>query len=318
MTAKNRNRIFEYSVSAILAGLTAGIMISPSSATLRSASEFSVHIMLGMLAVAITAMLMDKRKIMFAGLACSAALALWLKNASNDNLKLPILNEEVKLKIAHVNLSNIDDRLIETLHILDKEQVDVVSFQELTPDWTNVLADELASGFPHKFTNVRIDPYGMAIYSKYPFSEADTILSGGIPSLSVDVSFGGEVFHIISTYLTPALDNKSLQQAAAQLKRVSAQVNKVNENVVALGEYNMVYWTQEIRNFRSSTNLKNSRRDIAQGNLRVPYDHIFFSSDLECIEFKELIGDQQKYLGILGTYQVKSRVPVDGELSLRY
>lgn len=317
MTKKNKNIIFEYCFSGVLAGMTAGIIVAPHSGALRSASEFSAHIMLGILAVSILAMLLEKKKIMFAGLACAAALALWLKNASNDHLKLPIINEELQLRVAHINLSNVDDSIDDVLNILEVEQVDVVSFQELTPDWTNTLAVELGTKFPYAYTNVRIDPFGKAIYSRYPYSSADTLLSGGIPSLSVNVDVGDEVFHIISTYLTPALDNSSLEKAAAQLKRVSDEVNQVQDHVIALGEYNMVYWTQEIRNFRSSTNLKNSRRDIAQGNLRVPYDHIFFSDDLECTEFKEMIGTTQNYLGIIGAYQIKSKLAVDGELSLR-
>ena len=67
----------------------------------------------------------------------------------------------------------------------------------------------------------------------------------------------------------------------------------------------MVYWTQEIRDFRSNANLNNSRRDISQSNLRVPYDHIFFSNDLQCVEFSELKSENQNYLGITGTYQIK-------------
>ena len=66
-----------------------------------------------------------------------------------------------------------------------------------------------------------------------------------------------------------------------------------------------MYWTNEIREFRSNTKLTNSRRGLSDGNLRVPYDHIFFSEALECTEFKEMKDENQNYIGILGTYQIR-------------
>ena len=61
----------------------------------------------------------------------------------------------------------------------------------------------------------------------------------------------------------------------------------------------------KIRGFRAKTNLQNSRRDLVDGNLRVPYDHIFFSNGLECTQFKELKDEAHNYIGIMGTYQIK-------------
>jgi len=128
------------------------------------------------------------------------------------------------------------------------EELDVVSFQELTPDWADMLRDSLLGLLPYRYQQVRIDPYGMAVYSKHPLQMADTMQCRGIPMLHIAVDKGDARFHLVSSYLT------------------------------------------------------------AQGNLRVPYDHIFFSENLECVQFNEMKGASQKYLGIRGTYQLKSEV----------
>lgn len=294
-------------ISIILVLVTVVIMWSTKNPLMRSISEFSVHIMLGMLGLGMVFLAADRKRMMFSALACAAILALWLKNASNDQLKLPQANSEAKLKIAHINLSNIDDNFTELIDIVKGLDVDVLSFQELTPDWATPIRNTLYQSHPYFEEHIRIDPYGMAIYSKYDFHHTDTILSQGIPSICVDIPAKGKVFHVVSSYLTPALDNSSLQKASAQLDRISKEVQEKNEYVIALGEYNMVYWTQEIREFRSKAKLKNSRRDISQSNLRVPYDHIFYTEDLQCVEFKEMKSKNQKYLGIMGTYQIKSQ-----------
>jgi len=311
-----KNNISKTVASSILVGVTAAIILLPHTGAIRATSEYSVHIMLAMLGLSIVFMLLDQRRIMFTGLACTAALALWLKNASNNNLKLPVINEEAKLKVAHVNLSNVDDELDNLTKIIADEEIDLLSFQELTPDWEPAINQAIAAVYPHKYSFVRIDPYGMAVYSKYPFEKSDTIQCKGIPSMCLEVKKNGTLFHIVSTYLAPAFDKTGIETASAQLKRISKKVAEDNDHLIALGEYNMVYWTPEIRDFRSSNNLENSRRDIAQGNLRVPYDHIFYSQDLQCVQFKEIISDTQKYLGILGTYQLKSDDNLSSDLSL--
>lgn len=281
------------------------MMLSPQVPLIRRVSEYSVHIMLGMLAFSMLAMVVRKSKVMFMGLACTAALCVFLKNASLNTLNYSVVNKESKLNVAHINLGNITFEFDEIAALLEEEAVDIISFQEFTPDWHGFLHEKLKSSYPYSKSEVRIDPYGLAVFSKMPIVVSDTFLCEGIPNLNIVVEKEKKHFQLISSYLTPALDNKSLTIASKQLGRIAEIINNSEQPLIALGEYNMVYWTNEIRNFRSKTNLQNSRRDLVDGNLRVPYDHIFFSDNLECTQFKEMKDSSQNYIGIMGTYQIK-------------
>lgn len=305
MTKKHKNTLFQSSMSIMLVVGTGVVMLSPQVSVIRKVSEYSVHIMLLLLGLSMLAMIFQKQKIMFAGLACSTALCVFLKEASNDTMKLPQANTEAKIRIAHVNLSNItfDFEVIE--QELSRENVDLVSFQELTPDWGMILKEQFIERYPYALSEVRIDPYGMAIYSKTPFVATDIFQCTGKPNLCITVEKDKEKFEIISSYLTPALDQKSIETATMQLDAITNKIKTTITPVVALGEYNMVYWTNEIRAFRTECKLTNSRRGLSQGNLRVPYDHIFFSQGLECTSFKEMKDSTQNYIGIVGTYQIK-------------
>jgi len=293
-------------LSAILFVGTGIVLLAPQVPLIRKVSEYSVHIMLGMLIFSMFSMVIGKTKVMFAGLACTAALCIFLKNASHSTLKLTEANTETKLNVAHINLGNINTTEFDAVkEMLLDENIDVVSFQELTLDW-RFLEDELKDRFPYSISEVRIDPYGMAIYSRIPFIESDTFECEDIPNMYVKVEKVDSRFQIISSYLIPALDNQGLRKASKQLNAIAEKVaNNTDVPLIALGEYNMVYWTNEIRNFRSKTQLQNSRRDLVDSNLRVPYDHIFFSNTLECIEFEEMKDQSQNYIGIKGTYQIK-------------
>ena len=305
MTKKQKNTLFQTTVSTVLIVGTAIVMLSSQFPFIRRVSEYSVHIMLGMLAFSMFSMWAKRTKIMFAGLACTAALCVFLKDATYNTLKLPLENTEAKLNVAHVNLSNITLDYEELKTILNKEDIDLVSFQELTPDWNVLLKNLLQKDFPHSESEVRIDPYGMALYSRVPFESFQSFKCGGKPNLKSTVEKDGKEFEIVSSYLTPALDQKSIETASTQLNTIAKEIKNSQHPLIALGEYNMVYWTNEIREFRTDTKLTNSRRGLSDGNLRVPYDHIFFSDKLECTQFKEVFDDAQNYIGIMGTYQIR-------------
>ncbi|MDF1698663.1 MAG: hypothetical protein P1U56_22615 [Saprospiraceae bacterium] len=320
MTERFKNNILQSTISATLFVGTGIVILAPQVSLIRKVSEYSVHIMLGMLLFSMLSMVFGKSKIMFAGLACTAALCVFLKNASHTALKHSEANEESKLNVAHINLGNFtyDFESIEEL-LLD-EKIDVVSLQEYTPYWDDLFGEHFKLLFPYSKSELRIDIYGLAIYSRLPFIASETFMCDGVPNMNVTVKKENATFQVISSYLTPALDNQSLTVAAKQLGMIAEKVNDSTEPLIALGEYNMVYWTKEIRSFRAKTNLQNSRRDLVEGNFRVPYDHIFFSNVLECTQFKELKDQSQNYIGIMGTYQMKkeetSSPAYESELSL--
>lgn len=297
--------MLQTTLSAMLFVGTGIVLMAPQVPLIRTVLEYSVHIMLGMLLFSLLALVFNKTKVMFAGLACTAALCIFLKDASHNTLKLTEANTEPKLNVAHINLGNITFEFGPISQILNDEEIDIVSFQEFTPDWNAFLGNVLKEKYPYSSLEVRIDPYGLAVFSQVPFISKDTFLCDDIPSMSVIVEKDNKKFQIVSSYLTPALDNKSLKVAAQQLNTIASKINDSNIPLIALGEYNMVYWTNEIRGFRAKTNLQNSRRDLVDGNLRVPYDHIFFSNALECTQFKEIKDQAQNYIGIMGTYQIK-------------
>lgn len=305
MTKRQKNTILQTSVSMILIIGTGIVMLSSQVPLIRRISEYSVHIMLGILGFSLLCLMLRRTKIMFAGFACAAALCIFLKDASNNTLKLPKENTEAKLNVAHINLSNLTFEFSDLKNLLEEEKIDLVSFQELTPDWNNVLNELLRIDFPFSKSEVRIDPYGMALFSRLPFKRIDSFNCADKPNLKLTVEKEGKQFQVICSYLTPALDKKSIETASIQLTKIADEIKKSEHPIIALGEYNMVYWTNEIRQFRSDTKLTNSRRGLSDGNLRVPYDHIFFSEGLECTEFKEMKDEDQNYVGIMGTYQLR-------------
>lgn len=266
-------------------------------------ANYTVHIMLAMLGMSLILLVLQMRRLMFLGMACTFLLAILLKTASNVALKFPEVNHEEKIRVAHFNLSNFESDIEVLMDFIPTDSIDVLSFQEVTPYWEKKIITKLADQYPYYKSVVRIDPYGLALFSRKPFSEVDTFMVKEVPNLMMTIEKGSQSFRIISSYITPALNRKTQKLAEEQLKEIADRVVQSEKPVISLGDFNMVYWTHEIRSYLSKTKLINSRRDIMRSNLRVPYDHIFFSNDLQCVAFSELQDTLHKHIGIIGTYQ---------------
>lgn len=281
-------------------------------------TNYSVHIMLGMLFLSLIFLFFRKVQLAFLGLLCTGLIAIFLKTASNTNLMLPKQNKEAKIRVAHYNLGNIDGDFPSLYERILQDSADIISFQEYTPDWSVRVKNGLKEEFPFYKEVVRIDPYGVALFSRKAFAKADTFMNESYPSLEMTLYKEEKPFQIISSYVTPSLDDRSRKSAVNQLNNIAYKIQKREVPVIAIGEYNMVYWSQELRRFVDMAGLINSRRSIADGNLRIPFDHIFFSKELQCIEFKEVQDMRNNHIGIVGTYQmsgVNANKPVRKGLS---
>lgn len=288
-------------VSAVLS------IYTPEIEFIQQSTQHAVLIMYGFLAVGFIFLIFDQYKLLFVSLGCCAAMCIFLKNASNTRLILPELNLEPKISIAHINLANINS--IEDLSkIIDDHDPDVISLQELTPDWDQAVRSVLTAKYPYVNSKVRIDVYGMAVFSKLAMMKTDTFMYKNIPNLVCTIKSGDRKINILSSYLLSL--NKSAETNTREHFATIERKLKTLEGspTFSIGDFNMVYWQSEILNFRDKANLENSRRDYREVGFKLPMDHILFTKDLECTQFLELSDAAANHIGIMGVYQLKSSI----------
>ena len=286
-------------------------IISPNWSFLQNSVDFSVQLMLGYLLLGLGFLTIGKKKLLFTSFACCGALCLFLKQSSNTNLKFPEQTKSEKITIAHFNTSSAPSGYRSLLEAVLKSEADIISFQEVTPDWDIYLKNNLADLYPFNESNVRIDPYGMAIFSKMPINNYDTFHYEEIPHQIINVPLSDDQnVNIISAHVLPPLGKRLNDRAKMHLYEIASKITLEEEPSIVLGDFNLVYWSNEIRDFRSQARLDNSRRDVSQNLLKIPYDHIFFSDKLECTGFEEISDTVSNHIGIIGTYQFKNEIPV--------
>ena len=313
------NKIFQ---AAIIASMLVGLfllIVSPSFSMVRQLSTFTVHFMLSYLAAGLIFFALNQKNLMLVSMFCCGVLCLFLKGSSNQNMRLAQETSLPKLSIALVNVSFSDDGYQKTISRLKEVNPDIFVFQELTPDWSGILQDSLADSFPYFHNMVRLDPFGMAIYSKYPIDQVDTFYHVKIPNLLASILWDRQFpLQIVSALSLPPVNASAYENVKKHFRTIAAQIDTIFGPLIIAGDYNLPPWVDEVEQFKYSSKLFDSRRDIStrsfDGSVSffgIPIDHIFFNDRLTCIAFNEISNENNSHLGILGTYQIKSKVPLN-------
>lgn len=280
-------------------------VFTPDAFIFNLGKSFVVHLMFTYLGLGLLFLVLKDTWSTFVAFICCSVLCLVLRQRTP--FYATPQPQSVHFSVANFNLSMSDDDYEITAQSIIKSNADIVSIQEVTPDWDDALSYFLAQKYPYDTTFERIDLYGLAIYSKIPFSKVDTFHCEYIPNIiaSFQTDTTQMPFHIVSSHTNPPISGESLKKLNEHLKIVADKVSGWNEPFITIGDYHSVPWSNEILAFRQRTQLKDSRRD----NLPIgpkPYDHIFYSNHLECVGFKEVAGQKTDHLGIIGKYQIKA------------
>lgn len=299
-------RVGNKMVAAVIVLMTVLAVFLPVLDLNTRFQDYLVHFLIFLLFSGITGLIISNKIVLYTSFGCAAALALFLKNASNVELKDPAINQNERITVAHLNLSVVTG-MDDIMRMLGDSTVDAISFQEYTPDWAAIIPAVSKKSFPYQITDVRMDLYGKCIISRFPLTQIDTSKSDEKPVLTAKIWKNKTAFTLASVYMLPALDNTSKAIASRQLTNLEETVGKYRDHLIVMGEFNQVYWSHDILGFRNRTNLLNSRRSVLPATLKMPYDHIFYLPDLECYLFEEITDTEGNHIGSRGSFQVRKK-----------
>lgn len=289
-------------------------IFTPNYLFFKWASNFTVHVMLGYLALGLLSMMVNEPKLMFINFACCALLCIFL----NKDVENPFTHIRPKSKggesisAAHFNISRTAGNPSEIIDLIKNCNADLISVQELNNDWAEEMTDCMEENYPFMVAVPDTSFHGLAVFSKFPIHSVDTFQFNGKPNMIGRIKTKEGYLHFLSTHTIPAEDEESYNKLVSHLDLVSSMIQDIDEPLITLGEYNAVSWSEEIQNFKLVSGLNDSRKGASPGYpngsiniLEVPVDHIFFSKHLDCLEFKTLDTEASRHLGIMGIYQYK-------------
>jgi hypothetical protein len=305
--------VIQFGFVGLLFLVTILCLFTPGLLFFKIFSQYTLYIMLGMLATGIISFVAENNRIMTTSLFCCGVLCLYLKSASNSNIRLPVATANPMLKISHISLGNAENDYNTVIDYLLSLDADLLSFQELTPDWNTHLIDRLSGKYHYIQTLTRLDQYGMGFFSRLPFESLDTIYFGQIPNLVGTVKLQDlQRCNIISCQVTPPVNQAAYLSIMDHFHFISRFIRHLQGNTVVLGDFHLPPWAAEVQKFKEESHLQDGRRDIYTRNVdgsmslpRIPVEHILFSDGMDCTAFAEVGNNLVGRLGITGTYQIQ-------------
>jgi endonuclease/exonuclease/phosphatase (EEP) superfamily protein YafD len=285
---------------------------TPDNLMLKGWASYASQITLGYWLLGLLFLSFKLNRLTMVSFVCCAFLCIYLKSTTNPALQSPARTGEPTLKVAQFNLSAYAGDYSTFLTVLRKTKADIISIQEITPDWNRILTDSLNVTYPHQCDYLTMEIYSLKVLSKYSFAVCDTIFCENVPSLILAFKnkANEKPVYIFSTYIGPPLFSSAYLKMQKQLDTIAYQIKKIHAPTITIGDYNIHASSAEIQEFRKLANLNDSRRGyspaMTDGHislLDVPTDHIFYNNHFNCIDFQTVSGPQSERLGILGVYQ---------------
>ncbi len=303
MVAKMLNtKSIQFSLSILILLGVGLVVFTPNFLLFKWGANYAVHIMFGYLGLGLLFLMFKQPRLMFTSFACCAGLCLYLKDASNKSIVYPQRTGDPVVNIAHFNISATNDDVNGTINTILETEADLISIQEMTPDWGMALKTAFAEAYPYSTTVYRPKDFmGLAVYSKYPFASIDTFYHQDIPNLLINTQQGDDKIAFVSSYIYPELQSSDYERTAGHFETIAENIKYIDTPVITFGDMNQVQWSAYVKQLRQNNNLQDSRRFPFFDN---PTDHIFYSQHFRCVDFKTISNDYSSHLGIRGSYEL--------------
>lgn len=198
------------------------------------------------------------------------------------------------VRVMSVNLLASNRVGVSLLDEIEKLNPDVIVFQEYTSRWHRILTSELTV-YPYKVYEVIDSPFGIAAYSKIPFSyeKIDYFNQHLSPAVNILIDNGLQKMRILGIHPIPPMSSPTFAMRNQYFEDVLAEVSGVNEPLVVLGDFNATPWSFHFKKLLKQAGLKSTRDGFGLHPtwpagfwpLWTPIDHILHNEKFELIHF---------------------------------
>ena len=201
----------------------------------------------------------------------------------------------VSLRILHANVNAWNDDFESLAELVRRERPDVLALQEFSTPWRDALAG-LADMYPHSVGEPDDGPFGIALYSRFPFTTQRVVVlvEGGTPSIDVTVDVHGTAVRMLSTHPFPPMGSEMFGLRNDQLDAIAKELGATTQPTILMGDLNATPWSPYYQDLERATGLQNVRRGFGViatwpallGPLGIPIDHVLVSDGVGVVDVR--------------------------------
>jgi endonuclease/exonuclease/phosphatase (EEP) superfamily protein YafD len=202
-------------------------------------------------------------------------------------------NAGPKLRVISFNMLRDNPQHEAVTPFLTKAQADIILLMEVTPEWAKPLTT-LSDTYPHQHLVPRSDAFGIALLSRHPWKEIETIdlIRNELPSIVAKFDYTGTPFTFIGTHPLPPGSPSTAQERNSQLAAVAKFVRKQSTPTILAGDLNLTDFSPYFHDLLAVSNFRDTRQGrglqptwgplhrLQTSLLEIPIDHCLVSPQI--------------------------------------
>lgn len=288
---------------SLVALLTLGILVPIDMTASHFLAGHAITIMLLFLGVGFVGFVLRDNMVIFPSFLACIVLCTFIKESLTQEFTYSKSTDDIEVRVAHLVLDNEESIAAFGQSFIGLE-TDFLSIQTpIEPTLELQLMKELSKKMPYWNKTICNNNTALFVFSSYELKDLDTIYCKGNQTVSlvgtmfIDSSSQDQI-SFLSTKVP--VGQGTHQAAEMHLDRLSEYIhtNFRNRPLLTLSGTKLASWSPEVQDFKAAHRFNDSKIDL---ELISRDEHIFYSKDLVCTGFTEILEGN----GILATYQFR-------------
>jgi endonuclease/exonuclease/phosphatase (EEP) superfamily protein YafD len=193
-------------------------------------------------------------------------------------------------RLLFANVLQANSNHADILNLIHSSDPDFIVLVETNQAWLQALQD-LQENYPYKMSAVREDNYGLSVFSRFPFEQAEMRNFGeaGVPSIVVRLNLNHRWVTLIGTHPPPPKGpNRSGFRNVQLMHLADFAAAQTQDHVLLCGDLNLTPWSPHFKQVLQRGGLTDSQAGFGLQPswpvdwplFRVPIDHCLVSPDV--------------------------------------
>ncbi len=190
------------------------------------------------------------------------------------------------LRVFHMNVLQPNNSYLQAIDQALASDADVISVQEVGPQWAAALQEGLLPAYPYSHIEPRTNCYGIALFSRTPFSDVRTLTIHGAPFIEARLNVEGRPVRLLAVHTSSPISYDHFRRRNEQLAALAEHLAGGDTATIVVGDLNTVPWDRAFQRFCARSGLRSTtpatqRTWPSVGPLAlIPLDHVLLSPGL--------------------------------------